>query len=121
MKCSAVILAFGEPVFRLLEPGTPVAVRRNALTIVITAWNAYVIDEALAISDNIQELRDRLASMPEPGASLFGGSVEELITRKKSRFAEHHWTVGKWELLGSSDNDFRLRVEAHAPPTRRPK
>lgn len=118
MKYSAVILAFGEPLFRLLEPGTPRAVRRNAMLIVITTWNALVVDEALGTNDNVRALRGSLALMPEPGASLFGDSVEELIARKQSDFAEQRWTIGRWELLGDSLGELRLRVEVHKPPSR---
>ncbi len=116
MRYSATILAFGEPLLRLIEAGAPITAARNAMLLVVTTWNSLVIDAALGTTENEKQLRDSLALMPEPGATLYGPSVEQLITRKKSLFAAHDWIVGKWEVLGRTDGELRLRVEAHQAP-----
>jgi hypothetical protein len=115
MKYSAMVFAFGEPVLRGLGADAPRSARHNAIQLVIAAWNALVADEVFGTNSHLAELRRSVASLPGPGASLFGEAVDALVARKRALFPDQRWLIGKWELVGEGD-DLRLRVEAHAPP-----
>ncbi len=119
MKYSAVVLEFGEPLLQLLGPDTPKATRKYAVSIVVLAWNAIVLGEALGTTEYLDELRRTVAALSEPGVTLFGGAVEELVARKRERFSDQRWTIGRWELRGAG-GDVRLWVEARAAPTAGP-
>ena len=116
--CSEILLDFGAP---LLEPlgSAPLSVWRDALTLVVTTWNALVIDEALGGSQTLTELRVRVRLLPEPGGLFFADAVEALVIRKQEHFGEERWTVGHWKLTRPG-GELRLRVEVHAPPVRPP-
>ena len=117
MKYSAMVFDFGEPILRGLGPDAPRSARKNAMQIVIAAWNALVADEVFGTTSHIAELRRSVASLPGPGADMFTEAVEALVARKRALFYDQLWLVGKWELVGEGD-DLRLRIEAHAPPDR---
>jgi hypothetical protein len=119
VKYSAVVLAFGEPVLRTLTSDAPELVRQHAMILITAAWNSLVVDEAWQTNAHLEDLRRSVGRLREPGASIFGAAVEEMVVRRRELFANQHWTIGKWEFVGGGD-DLRVRIEAHAVPPRPP-
>ena len=118
MTPSEAILEFGQPLLRLLEAGAVRAAWRSALEIVITTWNALVLDEIQGGNGNLEEVQRMLSTLPPPSAAVFTAGVEALAERKRTLFPGARWMVGAWEVLGTKD-ERRLRVEVHAGPTPR--
>jgi hypothetical protein len=117
MKYSAIVLSFGEPVLRTLTADAPEPVRKHAMILITAAWNSLVVDEAWGTSAHLDELRTSLARLGQPGATIFGAAVDEMVMRRRELFADQHWVIGKWAFVGRGD-DLRVRVEAHEVPPR---
>lgn len=119
VKYSAIVMSFGEPVLRTLTADAPEPVRQHAMILITAAWNSLVVDEAWNTTAHLEDLRRSVARLREPGASIFGAAVEEMVVRRRKLFADQHWTIGKWEFLGRGD-ELRIRIEAHRVPPRPP-
>ena len=115
--CSAILLDFGAPLLEPLRADAPLSVWRDGLTLVVTTWNALVIDEALGIRQTLSDLCERMRMLPEPGGRFFADAVEALVVRRQEQFGQERWAVGHWKLTRSG-GELRLRVEVHAPPVR---
>lgn len=113
---SALLLDFGAPLLEPLPATAPLSLWRDALTLVVTTWNALVVDEALGVTEHLAELRARLRALPEPGAQFFTDAVNALVARKQEHFGDERWTVGHWKVTRAG-GELRFRVEVHMPPS----
>lgn len=113
---SDTILDFGEPLLAQLPEPRPADALHNALTIVITVWNAHVMATgAWGRPEHLDELRRLVHAGTAPPA--FGRTFELLSQRRAERFADDLRVVGKWSLVPDGPTAHRFRCDARVPST----
>jgi len=119
-KISATLLEFAQPVIETLPPNATLEMRRLALQIAATVWNAIVIEawggEGREIGPRtLSELKQKIAGMPEPISTTMGPIIELLAETKRTRYAQDVRGIGNWELRTKSNGELSVWAEAHAP------
>jgi hypothetical protein len=113
---SGTFLKWAEPLLELVVDA-PHQARISALEIATSTWNAVTLEDAGVAPGSIDELQQRIAAMPNPGKTIFGGIVVKLVESRRTEFSTEAWTISKCELRGKGSNT-RVMVEARAVPTR---
>lgn len=115
-KISATILEFGKSIIAELPEDFSEEQFRAVLTIVITAWNAIVLDSWNNDNKYETEAISVLANAPRKAQI----EMKRLLTRKKKKFGSdpravgHHWITEKnGELVFGCD----ARIEGKDGPT----
>ncbi len=91
-KISETLLEFAQPIIETLPPNPTLQMRRLALEIAATVWNAIVIEawggEGKELGPGtLTELKERLAGLPEPIGTTMGPIIERLAQSKRTRYA----------------------------------
>ena len=112
---SALLLDFGAPLLEPLPATAPLSLWRDALTLVVTTWNALVVDEALGMTEHLAELRS--APPRAPGARR---SVLHRRRRRPRRPEVGGLRGGALDRgaleVTRAGGELRLQIEVHAPP-----
>ena len=109
-KISEAFLEFAQPLLvKEQAPPTPEETE-NALKLAFMVWNAVVYDTIRGNTDWVTKVRKQVADHP-PLAAL----MDQMTLRKKSLFGHDLRLVGEYKLV-EQDGEWRLRVEARAPP-----
>ncbi|QFY89677.1 hypothetical protein D5125_09350 [Magnetovirga frankeli] len=106
-KISATILEFGQPFLDLLPEGASKREFEAYLGIVVTAWNAVVMDEWNHDDSMQKQFMSHLSSMPPAYLEL----MQALLGRKKQLFADDQRAVGHHELI-EKNGEWVFRAEA---------
>ena len=114
---SGVFVKWAEPLLALVAHA-PLQARTSALEIATATWNAVTLEDAGVAPGSVNQLKQRLAGMPEPGKTLFGGIVLELIKRRRGDFSAEGWAISKCELRSKAGNTY-VFIEARALKTPR--
>src|SRR5258708_27208890 len=86
-KISETLLEFAQPIIETLPPNPTLQIRRLALEIAATVWNAIVIEawggegKELGLG-TLTELKERLAGLPEPIGTTMGPIIDRLAPSK---------------------------------------
>ncbi|MDI1442429.1 hypothetical protein [Polyangium sp. 6x1] len=119
-KISETILDFGEPLLSQLGPVPPVDAARNALTIVITVWNAHVM--AMPIWGIPEHLARVQALLRDPVAQQgMKEAFAALSARRREKLNDDPRAVGEWSILPDGHGGHRFRCDARVPPSLLPE
>ena len=108
-KISETLLDFAAPLLPERPGETTEAQVRHALLVSCTVWNAVIFADVLGNPRFLDELRRRLSP-----ALARVGLLDEMIARKRTRFAADKRLVGDWKLR-QENGEVRLWVEARDP------
>lgn len=117
-KISAAILDFAVPLTENLAADAPLDLRRETLGLVITIWNALVL-QACGQDEYLTEIFDRLRKMPPRISAAMAPLVQALLLRRHGRYADDLRLVGEWELKDLGNGELSLRAVAHAAPVKK--
>ena len=84
--------------------------------IAVTVWNAVIFDERNGNTNYVEKTRNLITSSSKPFLKQF----DDLIKRKRTKFAEDHRLIGKFEVYNDEGGEFRVRATAHKAPERSP-
>ena len=110
-KISATLLEFAEPVLEMLDDETPIQAIEDAMQMVVTVWNAIVIEEWGLATGMLEEARRLMQSGVPALAPIF----DKLVDRKRKKFGGDLRGVGKVEISRGADGGLLLKAEAHQP------
>lgn len=113
-KLSETLFDFGEPLLSQLGSDAPLPAMKQAMQLVITAWNA----GAMALPEwGEPELLHQLEQMlVQPTmASPLCGLLKQMLVRRREQLSLDLRTVGEWSLLPQADAGWVLRCAAHLP------
>ncbi len=119
-KISETLLEFAQPIIETLPPNPTLEMRRLALAIAATVWNAIVIEawdgEGKEVGlRTLSELKERIAELPEPIGTTMGPIIERLAQSKRTRYAGDLRGIGNWELRTKPNGELTVWAEARAP------
>lgn len=106
-KISETVIEFGEPILQELPENTTKEEFEAAFRIVVTAWNAVVLDGYNKNRKFEKAFLSALRSMP----TQFSGIPKRLIKRKKRRYSTDPRSVGKYWVV-ERDGELVFRAEA---------
>lgn len=94
-KISETILEFGEPIIDVLSPRATKEEFAHIMQIVVSAWNAVVLDEWNDTSHFESGFLAAFDSAPPQLQAM----AADLVLRKKKKFSDDPRGVGKYEVL----------------------
>ena len=106
LKISETFLEFAKPVLEMMDEGATEDNIKKCLEIAYTVWNS-VIMESVYKNDFYMKSVDKLIAENPPEVGLI---LSQLVTRKKTLFAEDKRLIGKFEVT-YKDGDLHLRAE----------
>jgi len=107
-KLSAAILRYGAPLLDRLDERDDVALWRDVMKMIITLWNASVVEQSCGDESVLGEVRAGIEkTMPLELLPL----VETLV-RRRQLFADDLRFVGSWTLREVSGSEVTLQCEA---------
>ena len=110
-KISETFLDFSSPLLDALGKGATKHQVEKVLKITYTVWNAIVLDTVKDISEHISVLRQTIEGDP-----MTSELIEQLISRKKARFANDLRLIGEYSIR-QKKGEWRLRAEARDSST----
>ena len=113
--CST-LLEFAAPLLGDLNSQMPYDLTKDALTFVITAWNAHAM--ALPAWDHPEHLAHLQELLAAPEATNLREMFARLSEARQQRFRLDARVIDTWELVDDSDGRRRLRCELRMPPLR---
>ena len=110
-KISHTILEFGKVLINELPDNHSKQELEAMLSLIITVWNAAVIDQWHNTNKNTQDVLATLSSMPNE-AQL---TIKRLFKRKQKRFADDHRAVGN-HWVTERNGELIFGCDARAKP-----
>jgi len=108
-KISEAFLDFASPLIEAAGPEAGNSELEPILKVAFTVWNAVVLDTVNGDTRFIDSVRQATAADPGPS-----GLVEQMISRKRSVFANDDRLIGNYELY-RKDGEWIVRAEARDP------
>jgi len=108
-KISHTILEFGKGLINELPEPHSRQDLENAMKLIVTVWNACVMDQINGNSNYVTTVEDLLKEMP-PEAKLH---IKRLVKRKYKRFADDLRGVGHHAIV-ERKGEFSFRCHARA-------
>lgn len=108
-KISETFLDFAAPLLQALPADGLDAAFERALRVAYVVWNAVVYADVAGDERYLRDVRRRVEDEPE-----LAPLVETLIQRKRSRFGDDWWCIGRWEVARTPDG-FNVRADARDP------
>lgn len=116
-KLSEALLAFAQPLLKLLPPGAGAAERMPMLRIAHLVWNAVVLEELGSDSRYIEDARAVLTTkLKDPERKAMLALFVELEQRKRRESPPDLRLIGEFAFFTTEAGELRLRANEHAPP-----
>jgi hypothetical protein len=104
---SEVVSEFGRSFTNQLPDDMTQAELNDAMTIVVTAWNAVTLDKW---EQNNEFEQHALASVAQEPVLLL--QLKRLIKRKKKKFSQYDWSIGNHWVRADKKGDLIFGCEA---------
>lgn len=106
-KISATILEFGRPLISELPPDHSKEEFEHVITIIITIWNAVVMD----VWENTDKYESEILSAVQTAPEEVQIEIKQLIKRKKTKFGADPRAVGNY-WIREQDGELVFGCEA---------
>ena len=111
---------FGAPLLSDLNEQQPIELKRAALQIVITVWNAHVMAMPVWGKPELLERLNELLAGPNTAPEMIRACTQ-LSRRRLEQFANDPRAVAEWSLVSEGPDQLRFRCDGRVPPCLMPR